>query len=267
MEALRFAVSRSNGGPNLLRGARAFADALGAALDTEVAVSVAFDYQALLKGLRAGGIDLAWMPPIIHAHAVAGGAHLLALSQRGGGLYYRSAVLVRGESRFRTLKEVTAARAAWVDRGSASGYLFPRMQLLAGGRAADKLFASEKFYGSATNACRAVVAGDADLCACFLSVAADVAAAQEEVTRTFGTAAAGLRVLGITGRIPPDGIVMSAAAAAPRARVTAALLALHGGAEGRAAVELLLQAERLAAPDAAVTRELNALAARLEPLV
>ena len=158
------------------------------------------------------------------------------------------------------LPEMKHVRAAWVDPSSSSGYVFPRMHLRANGLSLDKALSSEKFFGSAANACRAVVSNEADLCACFLSVAADRAAAQLEVEKTFGHPADHLRVLSVTERIPPDGLVVGAHVdRESQSRIARSLLGMHQQAAGRSALRTLLQAERLMPPNESVLRELDRL--------
>jgi phosphate/phosphite/phosphonate ABC transporter binding protein len=248
----------------LLDGARQLAVVLESRLGFAVDVCVCYDYSALLKTVVQSGADLAWMPPLMHARAAAAGARLVALSQRGGVLGYRSAIVVR-DGRFGSVHELSGVRAAWVDPASSSGYLFPRLHLLAAGVDPAKAFVSERFYGSATNACRAVVAGDADLGACFLSVAGDRESAQHEVAQTFKTGDA-LRVLDVTARIPPDGFVVSSAVDEARvALLRAALFEIHQRSDGRAALQALLQAERLVPAPDAIVRELQRLIAHAPP--
>lgn len=262
--ALRFAVSRSNGGPGLLDGARAFAAALARALGAEVKVVVAYDYAALLKTVIADQAELAWMPPLIHARAVAAGARLVALSQRGDSLGYRSAIVARS-GRFASVRQLSGVRAAWVDPASASGYLFPRLHLRAAGVDPERAFVSERFYGSATNACRVVAAGEADLTACFLSVAADRAAAQREVERTFASGDA-LTVLDVTALIPPDGLVVAPAVDELYASgLRSVLLGLHARPDGREAMRTLLQADRLVRVPPELGADLQRLVAYAAP--
>jgi phosphonate transport system substrate-binding protein len=258
-QVLRFGISRSNGGPNLLAGAHEFARVLGERLALQVDVHVAYDYERLLRDVRAAAVDVAWMPPLMHARASATGAELIGVSERGGALFYRSAILVGAASRYKTIRELAGARAAWVDRQSASGYLFPRMHLKSRGLDPGKL-KEEIFCGSAAAACDAVVNGEADVCACFLSRAADKVQAQAEVVATFGRSGRLLRTLDVTEPIPPDGVVATARLASPlRAQVDAEILRLHEHPAGRAALQRLLQAERIVAPNASVMRQVNRL--------
>ena len=215
-------------------------------------------YAQLLKATVTGNVELAWMPPLIHARAAAEGARLVALSQRGGSLGYRSAILV-GNDRYRTVRDLAAVRAAWVDPSSASGYIFPRLHLLAAAADPATLFASERFCGSATNACRLVAAGDADVAACFLGVAADRESAQREVARTFKTGDE-LRVLDVTAVIPPDGFVVAPTVAETRASaLRSTLLTLHTSPDGRNGLQALLQAECLARVQPDIVADLERL--------
>lgn len=257
--ALRFAVSRSNAGPTLLDGARRFAAALDERLGRPVDVVIAYDHAALLKMLTGGGAELAWMPPLVQARAIGSGAHVVALSQRQGSLGYRSALVVHADSRFHALADLVAVRAAWVDKESASGYVVPRQHLVERRVELARALRSERFYGSTVAACRAVVGGDADLSACFVRSATGVPTANAEVQRTIGGA---LRVLELTGHIPPDGIVAAAAVdGAELATLREALLALHEAPAGQEALTMLLQAERLAPVPDALVRELERLVA------
>lgn len=256
--ALRFAVSRSNAGSALLEGARRFAAALDARLGCPVDVVIAYDHAALGKMLSSAAAELAWMPPLVHARAAAGGARLLALSQRDGVLGYRCALVVHADSRFRTLSDLVGVRAAWIDRESASGYVVPRQHLAARGVELARAFRGERFYGSGAAALRAVVDGEADFSGFFVRGAHDVASAQREIERTQRVP---LRVLDLTERIPPDGIVATGDLEAARVTVVRdALHELHTTAGGKDALQTLLQAERLAPVPDDVTRELRRLA-------
>src|SRR5438067_5688630 len=122
--------------------------ALAKGLGSPVMASMADDYEQLLKCVLDGAVDVAWLPPLLHARAAEQGARLVALPQRGGWLTFRSALLVRKDDPVQNLAGLRGVRAAWRDRSSASGYLFPRLELAARGVSPEKAFASEKFYGS-----------------------------------------------------------------------------------------------------------------------
>jgi phosphonate transport system substrate-binding protein len=247
---LQLGVSRSHGVVDLEGGARRFADALGVLARCRVGITVTRDYERLLEGVRVGAIGVAWMPPLVHARAAAAGAPLAAVSVRAGALTYRSALLVRAGSALERISDLEGARVAWADPFSASGYLFPRLHLLAAGIDPRYQLAKESFCGSAAQACRAVAAGAADLCAHYVSDRAgdDPEQVQRELRQALGESVADeLRLLAITERIPPDGLVLAPPLDGLRqATVRDALLRMHQHYEGRTALRLLLSAERLA---------------------
>jgi phosphonate transport system substrate-binding protein len=251
--ALTFGISRSHAGHDLDAGARQFADALAARIGRKVAVTITPDYERLLDGLLVGGISVAWMPPLLHVRATQKGAPLACVTQRAGALAYRAALVVRADSHRTTVRSLRGARAAWADPYSASGYLFPTLHLQAAGVDLRYDLAAEKFHGSAAAACRAVVDGDADVAAHFISDAAGAARdgdwhlARLELRQALGDAVGSeLRVLDVTDPIPPDGMVLAPPLDGRlQAGLRDALLSLHDDAAGARALHALLQAERL----------------------
>ena len=254
---LRFGVS----GLKLLEPAEQFASVLAERSGVALRAFVAADYEHLLDAVASGSVSIAWMPPLLHARAVGAGAFLAAVCERKRSLSFRSALVVRDTSSFFAVSRpaLSGARAAWVDPRSTGGYLFPRMHLEAAG-VDPRHLAGEDFYGSYPRACAAVVSGDADLCACYVSEAAarDPAVALEEVRRVAGIADAPLRILAITDSIPADGIVLSAQLT-ERQTIVDSLLHLHERAPGAQALRTLINADRLVAP----TAELEHIVARL----
>jgi phosphate/phosphite/phosphonate ABC transporter binding protein len=255
------AGSRSGATPDSWAGL--LARALSAGLGSPVRPAPSEDYEQLLQQVMSGGVDVAWLPPLLHARAAEKGARLVALPQRGGWLTFRSALLVRKEDPVAGPGALRGVRVAWRDRASASGYLFPRIELATLGSPPDKAFASESFYGSVVDAAQAVVNGSADLCTCYVSdpAARDRDRAMAEIRKALGPLADRLRVLHVTAPIPPDGIVVGAQLQdGERAAIASALLAMHTTPEGRKALEVVLQAERLAPVNDALLRSLQSWA-------
>lgn len=265
MGSLRFGLSRSHAGGDLDDSATLFAAALGERIGRRVAVTITPDYEKLLDGILVGAISVAWMPPLVHARAAAKGAPLACVSRRGGALTYRAALLVRAESDYDNIGDLRGIRAAWADPYSASGSLFPQLHLYAAGIDPRYHFASERHYGSVARACRAVAAGEADLCAHYISDAAsaDHLMAHLELRRTLGEATArALRVLDVTDAIPPDGMVLAPLLAGlQQAAVRDALLSIHQQTAGANALTALTQAERLMPVTGDVVRIINRLQA------
>jgi phosphate/phosphite/phosphonate ABC transporter binding protein len=262
MPTLRFGLSRAHGGVQLLDGARELTGVLGARLGQPLRVVMADDYDHLLEGVLVGGIDLSWLPPLVHLRAVDRGALLAAVCERRGVVVYRSALLVRDDSAYQTVADLRGARAAWSDPSSASGYLFPRLHLRAAGLEPQQHLANESFSGSTAQACLAVAEGRADLCSCFVSEAAgrDQKVARADVARAVPPGAQRLRILDVTSPIPPDGLVLGPNLdGATQARVRDALLTLHADEPGRHALSRLFAAERLVPATDAVVRIVSQL--------
>ncbi len=251
--ALTFGLSRSHAGRDLDTGARQFADALSARAGKKIGVTITPDYERLLDGLLLGAVSVAWMPPLLHVRAADKGAPLACVSQRAGALSYRAALLVRADSHRTSVRALRGGRAAWADPYSASGYLFPQLHLLAAGVDPRYDLASERYHGSAAAACRAVVDGDADVAAHFISDAAGAARdgnwriGQLELRQALGDAIGSqLRILDVTDPIPPDGMVLSPPLDGRlQAVLRDALLSLHELDAGARALHNLVQADRL----------------------
>lgn len=92
--------------------------------DREVRPVVVGDYQALVESIAEGEVDFAWMPPISFVHGADRGVGVVALAQRYGRPTYESAIVVRADSPLVKLADLAGASVAFVDRDSASGYLY-----------------------------------------------------------------------------------------------------------------------------------------------
>jgi ABC-type phosphate/phosphonate transport system substrate-binding protein len=249
-------VSRSHGGAQVLDATRRFCQLLSERLRLPVTSVVTRDYDHLLEGVQMAGVDLAWMPPLIHAR---GDGLLAAVVQRGGAVTYRAALLTRGDSDFETVADLAQARAAWTDRASASGFLFPKLHLLAEGIEP----AEETMYGSIAVALGAVLDDKADLCACF--VRDDPSRAMEDVLRNFPHVKGKLRVLAVTDSIPPDGVVLAPGIEGTlQARLRDLLLNVHDSPDGAARLRDLFSAEKLVPLTTPVSRAIERLRALAE---
>lgn len=237
---IEFLIPRSGGAERARRGAEALASYLSARLQHPVRVRVAESYEDMERELIAGSALAAWAPPRVHARVEAYGGRVLARAVRQGRDDYRAALVARAD---RTLALADGANltAAWVDRGSVSGFLLPQAWLRAHGLRAWQVFARELFLGSFDAALDAVVRGDADLASVTVHSDRHEGALAELRTRT----AAALQILGITAPCPND--AFAAAAQLPPAMGDAlrdAALALGESPEGRSLLSELFEAER-----------------------
>jgi len=135
------------------------------ALGEKVQVVLLPKYEQLSTALISAQVDLAWVPPIafVTAHSTNAEIKSLAKARRNGVSYYRSAFIVRKDSPAKSLADLRGKRVAWVDRGSASGYLYPRALLARVGQNPATFFSSEIFAGSHPAVCTAVRNGTVDV--------------------------------------------------------------------------------------------------------
>lgn len=121
---IRFGLSPALG----VAGARAQGERISTWLkkrfDRDVRPVVVGDYQGLVEAIAEGEVDFAWMPPIAFVDAAERGAGVVALAQRFGRPTYESAIIVRADSPLVTLEDLRGHSIAYVDKSSASGYLF-----------------------------------------------------------------------------------------------------------------------------------------------
>src|SRR5262245_16579477 len=101
----------------------AFCEALARVLDHKVEPMTVASYGSLVDAMRSGAMDLGWLPPVVALRAAGiGRAMPLAMPVRHGVSTFHAALFSRADSRYRELRDVFGARAAWVDKSSAAGY-------------------------------------------------------------------------------------------------------------------------------------------------
>lgn len=166
----------------------------------DLALGEASTYEELAKQVKKRRIDVAWLPPIVRVRL---GNDVTALGSilRDGRVTYETALIVRKDSKVKSIAQLRDGRAGWVDRWSAAGFVLPRVNLALFGIDARKFFRSETFYGSHRAVIEALVKGECDVVGTYAQ--ADVkgkvkGGAWSEVD------GAEIRVLATFGAIPPD---------------------------------------------------------------
>jgi phosphonate transport system substrate-binding protein len=120
-------------------------------------------YGALATQLHTGGLDVAWLPPMLAAEAlVQGNAELVASVQRELGGLYHAVIFTRKDSGLSVLTDLKGRSMAWVDRASAAGYVVPKRWLEQNGHPPSSFFGRETFLGTHADAVAAVLRGSAD---------------------------------------------------------------------------------------------------------
>src|SRR5262249_50691151 len=124
--------------------------------DREVRQVVVGDYQELVDAVCEGEVDFAWMSPLSFVRSAERGAGVVALAQRYGRPTYEAAIIVRAGSPLISLADINRHSIAYVDRESASGYLFPADLIGRELGRPSEVLSEQHFVGSHKAACDAV---------------------------------------------------------------------------------------------------------------
>ena len=167
-------------------------------------------YDELVRALRGGTLDVAWLPPIPFARLDSEGVvRSLVCAERGGSEAYVAVLFTRADSAVFALSDVRGTRVGWVDPLSTTGYVVPRMRLAMRFPGGTEIFSKETFYGSHAAVIRAVLDGAVDVGASYGGFSE-----RGELVRgafaDFGAQAADLRVVDAFGAIPADVIAVHA---------------------------------------------------------
>jgi phosphate/phosphite/phosphonate ABC transporter binding protein len=217
-----------------------FCEWLGEKLNADVGCDETPDYQTLAQRLRAGQIDIAWLPPIVFLRVDESAEPVVAIRRgtRGG---FETALVVREDSPITDAQHLRDRKAAWVDAWSAAGYVIPRFRLRLSGIDPSTLFNEEHFYGTHSGAVRAVIDGRADVAGTYAQTDEAGAVVDGPWTQIEG---ARIRVLTTFGEIPSDVFAVAAPIAEViRAPLAAALVATAENEEHRAMVKQLFGAD------------------------
>lgn len=196
----------------------AFCKALSDATGISVKPYAAPRYDRLLRRLRLGEVELAWLPPVLALTALPKDAVPLALPMRGKDAWFWTALFTRADSPIVELTDLSQAHVVWVNRESASGYLVMRAALRAEGIDPDRAFAKQSFAQSHDAMVRTVMDDATAVGSTYLHLDQKGAASRA------GWANQEVRVLKRAGPIPSDLLAASKELAEPlRERVAAAL--------------------------------------------
>ncbi len=162
-------------------------------------------YEELMTAAASGYVDVAWLAPLPFLDLQRRGAVVpLVHLHRGGSSSYRSVIIVRADSRFRSLEDLRGSRAAWGDRFSASGFVVPRAALARKGLDPRVAFGEHRMCRSHESVIRSVAMGRVDFGATYAGVDE-----KGSITRGAFLSTPDLRVLAVLDEIPGDVVVAS----------------------------------------------------------
>ncbi|MEZ4295410.1 MAG: PhnD/SsuA/transferrin family substrate-binding protein [Polyangiaceae bacterium] len=259
MDSLTFAVV--SGSPGAESHLAALCADLGRALSCDVIPSVQPSYAALKKEVENGQAQIVWAPPLVAVELEDAGLVSIDLCcTRGGQADYHAAIFTRHASPLDAVADLKGAHVAWVDPSSSAGYLVPRMFLASSGLDPESLFERESFLGTHERVACAVLDGEVDAGATYLSLDP---ANQRPLSAGWLEAGAGINgafILAKAGPIPSDAIALSSALA-PEVRTALVKEILALPATHPEPVGGLLRADGFAAPRTAHFAALRKLAA------
>lgn len=170
-------------------------------------------YDELVKRLRRGELDLAWLPPIPFVRLDGENiVNALVCAERGSEESFVSVLITRDDSPIEALPQVRGKKVGWVDPLSSTGYVVPRMRLAGRFRDERNLFSEEKFFGSHAAVVRAVLEETVDVGATYAGFSDQGVLVRGAFTEV-GAQAHEIRVVEAFGSIPTDVIAIQASIA------------------------------------------------------
>lgn len=162
-------------------------------------VMIVSDYDSLGRSLLNGTIDVGWFSPFAYvATKSKGNITPIVTTVVNHNSSYHGYIIARADKAFKSLDSLQGKRFAFVDKQSASGYVYPRAMLLEQGKQPERFFSETVFLGSHNRVIEAVLDGTVDAGATY-SEAMDEA-------RVKGLMTQDLVILAQTESIPKDAI-------------------------------------------------------------
>ena len=166
MQQVRMAMQASQNDPALARRWEVFKSVMERATGLPVKLYMSSDYNGTIQAMASNQVDIA---------ALAGGGYanldaqignlatpILSTRDAEGALGYYSAIIVKSDSPFHSLKDLKGRSLGYVDFNSTSGYLYPRAVMRQQGFDPDTLFGKTSFSGGHTQSVMAMQNGQFD---------------------------------------------------------------------------------------------------------
>jgi len=209
-----------------------FISYLAAQVGIPITLVVGSSYSDILDQMKAGSIQLAILSPLnyVTLKQESPKIHLLAKQIADGSDSYSGYIITTHKAGLKTIADLKGKRFAFVDRNSASGYIYPLALLIEGGLNPLSEFKSIRFSGSHERSIQLLLTGEVD--------AAAVYSGAMSVVKRMGNDVSDIRIIAQTDRIPYDAFCAGVNVPADvRDRVRKALLSLDTRTEqGREAL-------------------------------
>ena len=155
------------------------------------------DYDALGRALKNGTADIGWFSPAAYVSAKKDtNLQPLVTPKVNNNTSYTGYIIAKKGSGIKSINDLQGKSFAFVDKKSASGYVYPRAALLENGKNPEHFFSSTSFLGSHNKVIDAVISGEVQAGATYSEAFDD--AGQKAV--------ANLDIIFMTDPIPKDAI-------------------------------------------------------------
>ena len=224
---LRYGIVQYSAPDEVQRAHQAIVDYLSEHLDRPVELVIADDDKDLQRRFFDGEVHLAALSPYAYVQAAKRGTPglvLLAKPVTRGGPSYQGLILTRADSRIRSLADLKGKTFCYVNKGSTSGYLYPKALLRQAGLNPDTDFASKSWGNDHLNTLRLLDRGECQGAAVYAKIL--------ETGSKHGMPSERFHQLASTERIPYDAYsVLAKMPPEEVAEIQAALLALEPESE------------------------------------
>lgn len=138
-------------------------DAVSARTGLKFELRVGQSYAAVVQGLQAGVVDIAWLGPVAYAQARAlGAAELLAVAVQDGDSVYYAGIFVPQASPLQNIEDLRGQRIAFGDIHSGSSFTYQAAMLLEAGIDPAADLGAVRFTGSHAASLGALLEGQVD---------------------------------------------------------------------------------------------------------
>jgi phosphonate transport system substrate-binding protein len=181
-----------------------FAKDLGSRVGLDIKIVISKDYDDLVQKFRAGDIDFAFFSPLnfLEAEKTAD-AKVLLKKVYGTSEFYYSAIIIRKDSKIKSVKDLAGKKIAYVDKKSTSGYLYPRAMIRKSGIDVNAVIS--EFKGTHDDAVKALVNGEVDAAGVWADVPGTGLGAWTSVDKSLSNK---IKVLQYSDPIPNDAFVV-----------------------------------------------------------